>query len=212
LASPFKRLYDNSIKAYIEDIKEAANLGAEYLVTHMGSHKKDGEEAGLKRFAEALNVILDQTRKEKVIILLENTSGSGSWLGYTFEHHKMVIDSVSDKNRIGVCFDTCHAYSAGYEISSEEGLAEAIEEIDDLIGLTNLKLIHLNDTKDKLRSHRDRHEHIGKGRIGLDGFRRIVNHPKLKNIPLILETPKAGEDDDIRNLTLIRRLRRGLSV
>jgi len=211
LASPFRRLYSGSIKAYIEDIKEANNLGAEYLVTHMGSHKKRGEYFGIKRFSEALNIIIRETRREKVTILLENTSGSGSWLGYTFQHHKMIISRIKDKDRIGICFDTCHAYSAGYDIATEVGLEDVLREIDNSVGLRTLKLIHLNDSKDKLGSHRDRHEHIGKGKIGLEGFRRIINHPKLKDLPFILETPKRSEKEDIINLSVVRRSR-GLSV
>ncbi|MBL7197491.1 MAG: deoxyribonuclease IV [Candidatus Omnitrophica bacterium] len=211
LASPLKKLYLESIKAYIEDIKEAGSLGAEYLVTHMGSHKKRGEESGLRRFAQALNIIIKETEKQKVTILLENTSGSGSWLGYKFGHHQMIIDRIEDKDRVGICFDTCHAYSAGYDIATNKGLDETLDEIDNLVGLNRLRLVHLNDTKDKLASGKDRHEHIGKGEIGLDGFKRIINHAKLKDVPFILETPKDAERDDVRNLSVVRRLR-GLSV
>jgi len=211
LASPLKKLYLQSIKAYIEDIKEAGTLGAEYLVTHMGSHKKCGEESGLRRFTQALNIIIKETSKEKVMILLENTSGSGSWLGYAFRHHQMVIDKVKDKDRVGICLDTCHAYSAGYDIATKKGLDETLDEIDNLVGLERLRLVHLNDTKDKLMSHKDRHEHIGKGKIGLDGFKGIVNHEKLKDAAFILETPEDAERDDVKNLSEVRRLR-GLSV
>lgn len=206
LASPYKRLYRNSIKAYIEDIKESELLGADYIVTHMGSHKKKGEDFGIERITEALNIILDKTENLKVNILLENTAGSGSWLGYRFEHQRKIIEGIEDKSRIGICLDTCHAYVAGYDLSTEEGLEETLHEIDNLIGLNRLKLLHLNDAKDRLGSRRDRHEHIGKGKIGLEGFRRIINHPKLKNLPFILETPKKTEEDDVRNLNMVRSL------
>jgi len=211
LASPLNRLYKGSIKAYIEDIKEANLLGAEYLVTHMGSHKKKGEDLGIKKITEALNIILEKTKNTSVTILLENTAGSGSWLGYKFQHQKKIIDSIVIKEHIGLCLDTCHAYVAGYDIATEEGLDNILDEIDNLVGLEKLKLIHLNDAKDRLASHRDRHEHIGKGKIGLEGFRRIINHPKLRNLPFILETPKKEDTDDIINLETVRSLY-GLSI
>lgn len=205
LASPDNSLYKNSIAVYIEDINEAGLLGADYIVTHMGSHKQQGEEWGLKRFAKGLNTILDNTDAD-VDMLLENTSGSGSWLGYDFSHHQRILSLVKKPHRIGLCLDTCHAYTAGYDLASEEGLKITLEEIDYYVGLENLKLIHLNDSKDKLASRRDRHEDIGKGKIGKAGFRRIVHHPKLKNVPFILETPKQNQADDTRNLKVVRSL------
>jgi deoxyribonuclease-4 len=206
LASPYSVLYKDSIKAYIEDIKETETLGAEYLVTHMGSHKKSGEERGLRRVTSALNTILERTKKSPVKILLENTSGSGSWLGYKFEHSRRIIDGIEQKNRIDVCFDTCHGYSAGYDLATQEGYRETIRQLDKIVGLSRLKLIHLNDTKDKLLSHRDRHEHIGKGKIGLEGFRCILNDRRFKDVAFILETPKDSDDADRINLSVVRKL------
>jgi len=208
LASPYGVLYKNSIKAYIEDIEETESLGAEYLVTHMGSHKKSGEEQGLKRITAALNKILDRTKGSCVSILLENTAGSGSWLGYKFEHQRAIIDGIEDKSRIGICLDTCHAYVSGYNLGTPQGYKETIAQLDKIVGINRLKLIHLNDTKDKLASHRDRHEHIGRGKIGLEGFSRIINDRRLKNVPLILETPKDNEDADKINLEIIKKLRK----
>ena len=206
LASPYSVLYRDSIKAYIDDILETELLGADYIVTHMGSHKKSGEQKGLKRFTLALNKILERTKKSKVVILLENTSGSGSWLGYKFEHQRQIVDGVEQENRIGICFDTCHGYAAGYDLATAEGLNETINQLDKIVGLDRLKLIHLNDTKDRLSSHRDRHEHIGKGKIGLEGFRHILNERRLKDMPFILETPKDSEDADKVNLAVVRKL------
>jgi deoxyribonuclease-4 len=206
LASGYSVLYRDSIRAYIDDILEVQALGADYIVTHMGSHKKSTEEKGLKRFISALNRILDRTKKSPVAILLENTSGSGSWLGYKFEHQQQVINAVEQKNRLGVCFDTCHGYSAGYDLATAEGLNQALGQLDKTVGLCRLKLIHLNDTKDKFASRRDRHEHIGKGEIGLGGFSRIVNDRRLKDIPFILETPKDSDEADKMNLTIVRKL------
>jgi deoxyribonuclease IV len=208
LASPYNILYRGSIKAYLQDMREAEALGAEYIVTHMGSHKKSGETQGIKRITQALNKIMDKTAKSPVGILLENTAGSGSWLGYKFEHQRTIIEGIEDKSRIGVCLDTCHAYVAGYDLASAEGYNATIAELDGSVGLKRLKLIHLNDTRDKLSSHRDRHAHIGKGRIGLKGFRRIVSDPRLKDTALILETPKDSEDADKKNLNSVRRMLR----
>ena len=208
LASPNPKLYKGSIEAYVEDILEADLLGADYIVTHMGSHKETSEEAGIERFTEALNIIIDKTKNSKVGILLENTSGSGSWLGYKFSHQKQIIEGVKQKNRIGFCLDTAHAYLAGYDISKKEGLDALVGEIDELVGIKQLKLIHLNDARGLLGSHHDRHDHIGKGGIGILGMRNIINHPKLKNVPFILETPKDSEDADKKNLALVRKLRK----
>ncbi len=206
LASPFLRLYQGSIRAYVEDIQEADKLKADYIVTHMGSHKETSEEAGIKRLIVALNKILDETSKSKVGILLENTSGSGSWLGYKFEHQEKIIAGIKEKARVGLCLDTAHAYLAGYDLATKEGLDEMLDEIEGFIGIRLLKLIHLNDAYGELDSHYDRHDHIGKGNIGLEGLKRIINHPQLKNIPMILETPKDDETSDTRNLALVRKL------
>lgn len=206
LASPQNQLFYNSIRFNIEYLQEADRLGAEYLVTHMGSHKKSGEKRGLIRVTEALNRVFAKTKDLKTMVLLENTSGSGSWLGYNFWHLKKIIDNLADKKRIGVCLDTCHAYCAGYDIATEIGLQATLKELDSLVGLEKLKLVHLNDCKDDLGSLRDRHEHIGKGKIGLAGFKRIINHPKLRHLPFILETPKKDLNDDVRNLKTVRKL------
>ncbi len=207
LASPNPRLYEASIEAYIEDILEAGLLKADYIVTHMGSHKETSEAAGIKRLIEALNIIIEKTKNCPVGILLENTSGSGSWLGYKFSHQKEIIDGLKHKERVGLCFDTAHAYLAGYDISTKEGLANTLGQIDELVGIGLIKLIHLNDARGELDSRHDRHDHIGKGSIGLEGIKRIVNHPKLRNLPFILETPKKSEQDDMMNLNTVRKLR-----
>jgi len=208
LASPDHRLYNGSIQAYIEDIQEADKLGADYIVTHMGSHKETSEDAGIKRLVEALNRILAKTQGSKVGILLENTSGSGSWLGYRFYHQQKILKGLKEKSRVGLCLDTAHAYLAGYDLSTKEGLEKMIEEIQEMVGTKLIKLIHLNDAAGELGCHHDRHDHIGKGHIGLAGMKRIINHPKLKDIPMILETPKSTATSDQENLALVRKLRR----
>jgi deoxyribonuclease-4 len=206
LASPDLRLYHGSIQAYIEDIQEAEKLGADYIVTHMGSHKETSEDAGIKRLVEALNKILEKTQGSKVKILLENTSGSGSWLGYRFYHQQKILKGLKEKSRVGLCLDTAHAYLAGYNLASKEGLKKLIDEIDEMVGTKLIKLIHLNDAAGELGCHHDRHDHIGRGHIGLAGMKRIINHPKLKNIPMVLETPKSTENSDKENLALVRKL------
>lgn len=208
LASPEKRLYEASIEAYIEDIQEAAALGAHYIVTHMGSHKNTSEAEGLQRLTFALGRILDNTKNVPVGILLENTAGSGSWLGYNFLHQKKVLEGLNFNPRIGFCLDTAHAYLAGFDLSKQAGLTRVVEDIDSFLGLERLKLIHLNDARDRLGSHHDRHEHIGKGNIGVAGMKRIINHARLKKLAFILETPKSSPSDDARNLKTVRRLRK----
>lgn len=207
LASPDIRLYKASIKAYIEDIKEAAGMDADFIVTHMGSHKETSEKAGLERLSSALNTILDKTAGSSVGILLENTSGSGSWLGYRFWHQREVLSKINDKQRIGFCLDTAHAYLAGYDIAAKEGLQALLDEIEAEVGLDRIKLIHLNDAAGELGCKYDRHTHIGKGRIGIEGMKRIINHPRLKNLPFILETPKDSINADRINLKTVKKLR-----
>jgi len=208
LASPNKRLYEGSIEAYVEDILEAHMLDADYIVTHMGSHKETSEDAGIERLIDALNRILDKTKATKVGVLLENTAGSGSWLGYKFEHQKKILAGIKNKERVALCLDTAHAYVAGYDVSRKPGLEAMLNEIDSLVGLKQIKLVHLNDTKALLGSHHDVHYHIGKGNIGISGMKLIVNHPGLKNCAFILETPKDTLNADKKNLAAVRKLRK----
>jgi len=208
LASPNVRLYQGSIKAYIDDIREADRLKADYIVTHMGSNKETSEEEGIQRLIVAINKIVEATKESKVGILLENTSGSGSWLGYKFQHQKKIIAGIKDKSRLGLCLDTAHAYLAGYDISNKVGLDSMLDEIESLVGIKLIKLIHLNDAAGTLACHHDKHAHIGKGNIGLEGMKRIINNPRLKNIPMVLETPKDDEFSDAMNLALVRKLRK----
>jgi len=206
LASPKKKLYRDSVKAFIRDVQDADVLGADFFVFHMGSHTKSSEKEGLDRVTEALKTVFEKL-KPRCTILLENTSGSGSWLGYTFWHHNYILKKLKWNKKIGVCLDTCHSFCAGYDISTEEGLENLLEEIDKAVGLERLKLIHLNDSKDKLGSRKDRHFHIGEGFIGLEAFKRIVNHPKLRDLPFILETPNKNPSDDPKNLMIVKSIR-----
>ena len=205
LATPDDALYRKSINAYIEDVERADALGAEYFVTHLGSHVGSGEENGIRRFAAALKEIIKKA-KPRTMILLENTAGSGSWIGYRFEHIKKIIDSLENKSGVGVCLDTAHTFAAGYDLKTEKGLNNTLKEFDRLLGLAIIKVVHFNDSLSPLGSRVDRHQHIGKGKIGLEAMARIINHPKLKNAAFILETPKKTDRDDKRNLAIARKM------
>jgi len=206
LASVRQPFYKITIREFIIDLIEVDKLGADYLVTHMGSYKGGTEEGGLLRIANALNKIIKETSKVKTKILLENTSGSGRWLGYKFSHHKFIIDRLNNPERVGICLDTAHSWAAGYDIKNLKGLNSLLNEIEEEIGIDKLKVVHLNDTQEELGSLIDRHFAIGQGKIGRLGFSRIVNHPKLKDLPFILETPKKGQEDDIKNLAVVKKL------
>lgn len=209
LASPSDELYLKSINAFIEEMKRAdLLLDDPYLIIHPGAHTGAGEEYGIQRIIRALNIILEKSTdlNLKTMILLEDTAGTGTHLGYTFYQLKRMIEGAKDRKKIGICFDTCHAFTAGYNLSHQEGIEKTLEELEKYIGLDKLKVIHLNDSKFPLGSRKDRHMHIGKGYIGLEGFRVLVNHKYLKNLPFILETPKNDEKDDLKNINLVKSL------
>jgi len=209
LASPSDELYSKSINAFIEEMKRVDILLTEpYLIIHPGAHTGAGEEYGIERIIRALNIILEKSADLglKTMILLEDTAGSGTHLGYTFYQLKRMIEGAKDKKRMGICFDTCHAFAAGYNLSHQEGIKQTLEEFEKYIGLDKLKVIHLNDSKFPLGSRKDRHMHIGKGYIGLEGFKVLVNHKYLKELPFILETPKYDEEDDLKNINLVKSL------
>ncbi len=207
LASADKKLFLASIEAFVKDIRDAETLGADYIVTHMGSHRGTGEDAGLARFSEAMNIVIGKTAGSSVGILLENSAGSGSCLGYDFSHQRRVLEALEAFERTGICLDTAHAFAAGYDLSTSAGLNDLLQEIEDQTGMERLKVIHLNDSKSACGSRVDAHEHIGKGGIGLAGMRRIVNRRELRDRPFILETPKDSEKADAVNLTAVRKLR-----
>ncbi len=207
LATGYDVLYKRSVESYIEDLRETASLGAQYLVTHMGSFKNYTLAGGLDRFIKALDTIFKETRDLKEVkLLLENTSGSGSWLGYTFDHHKIIFDSVEDNSRLGVCFDTAHAFAAGYDIRDSRIFDSLLQEIESKLGNGAIRLVHLNDSMSDCGTHIDRHDHIGKGFIGIKAFKHIVNHPRLKDAAFILETPKDSPRADKLNLNRVRKL------
>ena len=205
LASPNPTVFRNSVALYQEEYRRCSQLHARFLVTHVGSHRGEGEEAGITRVADALNRTLDKTNGA-LMILLENTAGSGQGLGDQFEQLAAMRAQVSRREVVGICLDTAHLFAAGYPIHIGEGLDETLAQFDRVIGFEWLRLIHLNDSKVGFNTHVDRHWHIGEGEIGLEAMRRIVNHPRLRHLPCILETPKKSEQDDPRNLATVRRL------
>lgn len=196
LAAPDEVVREKSIAAMIDEVHRADALGADFLVTHCGAHlQKDcaaddtsGVDAGLRRLAESLQQVLHATPEAHVRIALENTAAQGTCLGGPFEHLARVLETVNSE-RLCVCLDTCHALAAGHDVASEDGLKEVLHNFENIIGWQHLAVIHLNDSKGALGRHLDRHEHIAQGEIGRDGMRRIVNHPRLKELPMILETP-----------------------
>jgi len=205
LATPIDGLYKKSMVAYVEDIARADVLGVEYVVTHLGSHVGTGEDKGIGRFGEALNQIINKA-KPKTMILLENTAGSGSCIGYKFEHIKRIIDSLDRPERVGVCLDTAHTFESGYDIKTKAGLEKTLKEFDRLVGLDKIKVVHFNDSLSTIGSHVDRHQHIGKGNIGPAAMKRIINHPGLKDAAFIMETPKETDRDDKRNMAVVKKM------
>jgi len=193
LASPNGYLREQSIESLISGLINVERLGLGALVTHIGSHQGDGIEVGTKRVVECLNQILnDSTRC--ATLLLENTAGAGNLVGKTFEELGAIIEEV-DSKRIGICLDTAHAFEYGYELHTEEGLESMINDIEKYVGLKRLQAIHLNDSMTELGSNRDRHEEYGKGFIGTEALTRIINHPKLRDLPFVMETPEIKTGD-----------------
>jgi deoxyribonuclease-4 len=207
IASPDDALWEKSRISLTEEMQRCNLLKVPALVMHPGSHVGSGEETGLNRVADALNRMFDELGNNTVVMALEATAGQGTNLGYKFEQLAYIIDRVEDKDHMGVCLDSCHIFAAGYPLIEPKDYDKTIKSFDKIVGLDRLQVFHINDSKKEFGSKRDRHEHIGQGFIGLEGFRNIVNDAKLENVPLILETPK--EDDlaeDVENLRILRSL------
>lgn len=206
LGSPEKLTVEKSIKALEAELNRCDQLNIPFLVMHPGAHLDTGVDACLERIAENINTILETT-KFSCSILLENTAGQGTNVGYTFEQLATIRKHIHHKKRVGICFDTCHACAAGYNFSTQSSYKKLWDDFDAAIGLENLKAIHMNDSKKAIGSHVDRHEHIGEGAIGLDAFSYIMNDKRFLMIPKILETPKDETlRDDIRNLATLKSL------
>jgi deoxyribonuclease-4 len=206
-ASPDPALNEKSYLALKEEVERCETLKIPNLVFHPGSHVGSGEELGMNRIAENMNKIFAAIPDGKTTLLLETTAGQGSNLGCTFEQLAYMIDRVEDKARVGICLDTCHIFAAGYPIVDPKDYKKTMKQFDDVIGLDKLRIIHMNDSLKEFGSKKDRHEHIGKGHIGIEGFRNFVNDKRLAKVPMVLETPKDDDlTEDIENLKVLRSL------
>lgn len=205
LGSPDKTTNTKSVKAIIQELERCDLLKIPYLVLHPGSGLHLNKKDCIDLIATNLNTIFEQTLS-KTNILLENTAGQGSSVGHTFEHIASIIEQSNYKRRLGVCFDTCHAFAAGYDLRTPESYNKTWQEFEAIIGLNKLKVIHINDSKKALGSHIDRHEDIGKGSLGLNFFKLLFNDKRFFDIPKILETPKNSLEDDAKNMMTIRKL------
>jgi deoxyribonuclease-4 len=193
--------------AFIDELQRCEQLGIPHLNFHPGAHLGLGEEDGIKLIAESLNIAHQKTSGFKVSSMLETTAGQGTSIGYRFEHLRKIIDLVEEKERMTVCIDTAHIFAAGYDIKVAKNYDIVIKEFDNIIGIDRLKCFHMNDSKKQLGSRVDRHENIGDGFIGLEGFSNIMNDKRIEMVPKILETPKGKEQlEDIKNLTTLRKL------
>ncbi len=209
LASPDAALWKKSVDSFVMEMLRADRLGIPYLVTHPGAYTTSSEEAGIAAVVRALDETHRQTRGIKTKCLLETTAGQGSCLGNRFEHLAAMIDGVKDPDRLGVCVDTCHIFAAGYPISNEKDYNATMRALDKMVGLKLVRAFHLNDSARPLGSRVDRHAHIGRGMIGKEGFRLLLNDRRFHKVPMYLETPKGqekGKDLDAINLRTLRRL------
>ncbi len=207
LASSDDALWQKSIDAFVDELERAEALGLLGVVLHPGSPKDDGEAYGVDRIARGLDICHERTVGFKTLTLLETTAGTGRHLGYRFQQLGAMREAAAAPQRIAICFDTCHVFAAGYEIRTPEGYAHTMSEFDKHIGLELLRCFHFNDSKFDLGSRKDRHEHIGQGFIGLEGFRNIINDPRFEQIPMLLETPKSKDlHEDVENLAVLRNL------
>jgi deoxyribonuclease-4 len=213
IASPADELWEKSRLALMEELDRCDQLGVAYLVSHPGGHMGTGEDVGMRRVAEAINRIHAERPNGETVLLLETTAGQGTALGRTFEEIAGILALVDDKRRAAVCLDTCHIFAAGYDIRDRETYDATMQAFDNVIGLDQIKFIHLNDSKKGLGSRVDRHTHIGEGELGLSAFELLVNDPRMAGLPGILETPKGDTDEeDRRNLATLRSLVREPAV
>jgi deoxyribonuclease-4 len=198
-------LYQKSIQSLKDDLGRCEGLGAEYLVIHPGAYSPDSSpEVGIENLILGCNEALDMV-PGRSMILIEIMAGGGRRLGSTFQELKAMLKGIKPASRVGICFDTCHAMAAGYDLSHSEGIKKTLKEFDDVVGLEHIKVFHVNDSKGPCGNHLDRHEHLGKGSIGMKGFKELLSQPQFKGCTFILETPKEPEPEaDLRNLERLR--------
>jgi deoxyribonuclease-4 len=209
LASPEPRLWRKSVDAFVAELHRAELLDIPYVVTHPGAYTTGSETDGLEQVVRAIDEIHVKSRGLQARCLIETTAGQGTALGWRFEHLARIFEEVQEPDRLGVCFDTCHVFAAGYALDTPETYEATMGRFDRLVGLNRIKAFHLNDSRRELGSRVDRHEHIGRGKMGLEPFRRLLADRRFRDIPMYLETPKGnvdGVDWDIRNLQTLRSL------
>ncbi len=207
LAAPADELWNKSIDAMKDELARCAQIGIDKIVLHIGSHTGSGEQAGLDRVCMAFDRIFSEMPDNPVMILMETTAGQGTNLGYKFEHFQYVYEHVKEPERLGICLDTCHMFAAGYDLRNPEIWNSMMEQMDSLFGIDKIKAVHLNDSVKGLGEKKDRHAHIGKGMIGLEGFRNVLNDERLASLPMVLETPKGPDlKEDVENLKVLRSL------
>lgn len=204
LASPLGDTQKKSLDSLSGELGRCGTLEIPYLVTHLGSHLGSGVERGMRNVANICVEALDRA-DNNVMILLENTAGSKNSVGSSFDQIRAIMDMI-DSKRVGVCFDTCHAFAAGYDLRTEETVTGTLEKFDSMVGIDNLKVVHVNDSKGELGGHKDRHEHLGMGQIGEAGFHALLNKKEIRSLPLILETPVDDRRPDVGNLNKLRAL------
>ncbi len=216
LAAASPPLRSQSFAALLEEFDRAESLGLQGLVMHPGSYTSGTEAGGLRLIGDAIASLLAARPTARTMILLEHTAGQGTNLGHRFEHLAAILEHVDGSPRVGVCLDTCHLLTAGYDVCSEEGYEDTFRQFTRIVGLDRIRVFHLNDSKKPCGSRVDRHEHIGKGCLGLEPFRRLLNDPRFRGLPMLLETPKLETPEskrrsdvdpwDARNLRTLRRL------
>lgn len=205
LASPDPAMWKKSVDAFVEELERCEALGLEFLVTHPGSACEGGEASGIRLMVKGLNEAVRRTKGFATKILLETTAGQGSCVGWKFEHMRDILAGVKAPERLGLCFDTCHVFAAGYDISTREGYEKTMDDFDRTVGLEKLQAFHVNDSKKGLGCRVDRHENIAKGAIGLEAFRCLMRDRRFRNVPKVIETPKENDMDPV-NLKLLRDL------
>lgn len=203
LASPEERLWADSVGQMATDIQRSDQLGADFYVLHLGSHRGQGAAFGVQRVATAVRRLLDAA-KPRLRLLLENSAGAGDCVGGRFEEIAEILDQVNDADHAGMCLDSAHTFTAGYDLRTPQGVVRVMEELERTVSAARVHVVHLNDSKAAYESHVDRHWHIGEGHIGAAGLRALVRHPRLAGKPLILETPKDSDAADPRNLATVR--------
>ncbi len=207
LASPRTDLFEKSIERFVVDLNRTEQLGAEYLVTHLGSADARPARWISGRLSEALNRIIN-LHPPQAMILLENAAGEKGEAGYELEQIEAVISRLNNSSGVGICYDTCHGFAAGYDMRTEKDVDALARRIDAAVGIGRLKGMHLNDCLRDMGSRIDRHWHIGEGKIGREGFRAVLNHPLFEAIPKVMETPKKSKEDDPRNMRIVKSLLR----